>query len=89
MKLEGYTGKVSKTDFGNYSGKFTSTVFLADSGDALSATDEGYVIVWGSQFSTVLLDDPTEANMKIASKVLCFAVEYIILFLWIKHLNVC
>ena len=69
LKLEGYTGKVSKTDFGNYSGKFTSTVFLAESGNALTATDEGYVIVWGSQFSTVLLDDPTDANMKIASKV--------------------
>lgn len=69
MKLEGYTGRVSKTDFGNYSGKFTSTVFLADTGDALTATDEGFVIVWGSQFSTVLLDDPSEANMKIASKV--------------------
>lgn len=69
LKLEGYTGKVSKTDFGNYSGKFTSTVFLADTGDALTSTDEGYVIVWGSQFSTVLLDDPTDANMKIASKV--------------------
>ena len=72
MKLEGYTGKVSKTDFGNYSGKFTTTTFLADTGTALSATDEGFVIVWGSQFSTVLLDDPSEANMKIASKVSLF-----------------
>ena len=69
MKLEGYAGKVSKTDFGNYSGKFTSTAFLADTGNALTATDEGYVIVWGNQFSAVLMDDTTDGSMKIASKV--------------------
>lgn len=70
FRLEGYTGKVSKTDFGHYSGKFTSTIFFADSGSALTATDEGYVVVWGSQFSTVLLDDPNDRNMKMASKVI-------------------
>lgn len=70
LKLEGYTGKVSKADFGNYSGRFTSTVFLSDTGSALTATDEGYIIVWGSEFSTVLLDDPSNSGMKIASKVL-------------------
>lgn len=61
--------KVSKTDFGHYSGKFTSTIFFTDSGNALTATDDGYVIVWGNQFSTVLLDDPNDRNIKMASKV--------------------
>jgi len=70
FKLEGYTGKVSKTDFGHYSGKFTSTIFFSDSGNALTATNEGFVVVWGNQFSTVLLDDPNDRNMKMASKVI-------------------
>ena len=61
--------KVSKTDFGHYSGKFTSTVYFATSGNALTATDDGFVIVWGNQFSNVLLDDPNERHIKMASKV--------------------
>lgn len=72
LKLEGYAAKVSKTDFGHYSGKFTSTIFFPNSGNALTATEDGYVIVWGSQFSNVLLDDPSDRNIKMASKVLIY-----------------
>jgi hypothetical protein len=69
MKLEGYMARISKTDFGHYSGKFTSTIFFANTGNALTATEDGYVIVWGNQFSNVLLDDPSDRNIKMASKV--------------------
>jgi hypothetical protein len=69
MKLEGYMARISKTDFGHYSGKFTSTIFFSNSGNALTATEDGYVIVWGNQFSNVLLDDPSDRNIKMASKV--------------------
>lgn len=69
FKLEGYVGKVSKADFGHYSGKHTATVFLPSNGQAVTGTDDGFVIVWGSQFSTILLDDPSEHHMMMASKV--------------------
>lgn len=70
MKLEGYVGKISKTDFGHYSGKLTTTIFLGSSGNALSSTDEGYVILWETQYATVLLDNPGDKLMRTASKVM-------------------
>ena len=69
LNLEGYIGKVSKTDFGHYTGKFTSTIFLTGTETALSSTDDGYVIVWETQYATVLLDDPADRLMRTASKV--------------------
>ena len=69
LKLEGYMGKVSKTDFGNYSGKHTSTTFLGDTGNAVTSTDEGFIVLWASQFSSILLDDPSCHQMKMAAKV--------------------
>jgi hypothetical protein len=68
--LEGYIGKVSKTDFGHYSGNFTSTVYLSGTETALTATNDGYVIIWETQYSTVLLDDPSDSLMRTASKVI-------------------
>eukprot|EP01041_Mallomonas_annulata_P010368 gene10368-21631_t len=68
--LEGYTGKVSKTDFGHYSGKFTSTLYLSGTETALTSTDEGFVVVWETQYATVLLDDPADRLMRTASKVI-------------------
>jgi len=68
--LEGYVGKVSKTDFGHYSGRFSSTIYLSGSETALTSTDDGYVIVWETQYATVLLDDPADRSMRTASKVI-------------------
>lgn len=71
FSLEGYNGRAAKADFGHYSGKFTSTIFFAERGSsAATATDEGFVIVWGSQFSTILLDNPANKSMKMATKVI-------------------
>lgn len=44
--LESYRGKVSKTDIGFYSGEFTTSIFLPDSDISLTATSQGYIIVW-------------------------------------------
>lgn len=70
FNLEGYVGKVSKTDFGHYSGRFTYTLYLAGTETALTATEDGYVIVWETQYATVLLDDPGDRLMRTATKVI-------------------
>lgn len=70
FSLEGYIGKVSKTDFGHYSGKFTTTVFLTGTDTVITATDEGYIIIWETQYATVLLEDPSDKFMRTASKVI-------------------
>jgi cilia- and flagella-associated protein 251 len=44
--LESYKGKVAKTDIGFYSGDFTTSIFLPDSEISLTATSQGYIIVW-------------------------------------------
>lgn len=81
--MEGYVGKVSKTDFGHFSGKLTSSVFLGTSGNALTCTDEGYTILWETQYATVLLDDPNDRLMRTASKVpfclICESVYFLLL----------
>jgi len=72
FKLEGYVGKVSKTDFGHFSGRLTKTIFLGKSGNALTCSDEGYTILWETQYATILLDDANNGDkvMRTASKVL-------------------
>lgn len=72
FRLEGYVGKVSKTDFGHFSGRLTNTIFLGNSGNALTCSDEGYTILWETQYSTILLDDANNGDklMRTASKVL-------------------
>lgn len=72
FRLEGYVGKVSKTDFGHFSGRLTNTIFLGKSGNALTCSDEGYTILWETQYATILLDDANSGDklMRTASKVL-------------------
>lgn len=50
--LESYNGKVSKTDVGNFSGEFTSTLFLPEAETALTATSHGYIVVWENRAET-------------------------------------
>jgi len=69
FNLASYAGRVSKTDLGNFSGDFVTTVFLPSTENALTATSEGYVIVWESN-----VDDEKQKllgyAMKEATKVL-------------------
>lgn len=65
FNLEGYTGKASKKDVGHYSGKFTGTIFLPGSGNCLTSTSDGYVIVWGAQLGL-----QNRNSLRVASKVI-------------------
>jgi len=67
--IEGYVGKATKGDLGFFSGNFTQSIFLPETGDVISVTDGGYAISWGTQFSKVLLGDNNEATTRTASKV--------------------
>ena len=70
FSLEGYAGKISKADFGHAAGRFTSTIFLPGTGNALTVTSEGSAILWETQFATVLMGAQKERLMRSASKVL-------------------
>lgn len=69
FNLASYSGRVSKTDLGHFGGDFVTTVFLPATENALTATNEGYVIVWESN-----VDDEKQKllgyAMKEATKVL-------------------
>jgi WD40 repeat protein len=69
FNLASYSGRVSKTDLGNFGGDFVTTIFLPATENALTATTEGYVIVWESN-----ADEEKEKMMghamKEATKVL-------------------
>lgn len=50
--LESYRGKVTKTDIGFYGGEFTTSIFLPESDVSLTATSQGYLIVWENKKDT-------------------------------------
>ena len=69
-RIEGYVGKVSKSDLGYFSGSFTQSMFLPDSGgNAITATDEGYTILWETTFSKALIGASDDKNLLSAAKV--------------------
>lgn len=68
FNLEGYTGKASKKDVGHYSGAFTGTIFLPNTGTCLTSTADGYVLVWAKQSVGGVHRD--ENSLRVASKVL-------------------
>ena len=70
FNLDHYSGKVSKTDLGNYGGELVSTIFLPSTENAVTATSEGYVIVWETNSSFKGGSDEVNASMKEATKVL-------------------
>lgn len=74
FNLDSYFGKVSKADLGNYSGSFVTTTYLKGTETALTATSDGYVIVWETQFEMKKKNhDPNNSAhnfMKKATKVL-------------------
>lgn len=68
--IDGYIGKIKKTSVGNFSGNLTSSVYIGDSGSAVSATDGGYLILWEAQKDKLLLDNEEKnKSFLVASKV--------------------
>eukprot|EP00599_Poterioochromonas_sp_BG-1_P007632 CAMPEP_0173138452 /NCGR_PEP_ID=MMETSP1105-20130129/3699_1 /TAXON_ID=2985 /ORGANISM="Ochromonas sp., Strain BG-1" /LENGTH=858 /DNA_ID=CAMNT_0014051051 /DNA_START=306 /DNA_END=2882 /DNA_ORIENTATION=- len=53
FRLESYFGKISKLDLGNFSGEFTSSIFLPNTETALTATSHGYIVVWENRNITI------------------------------------
>lgn len=71
LLLEHYVGAVSKTDLGNFSGRFVSTIFLPSTENCITATSDGYVVVWENKNDVpVKKNSDLFSTMKIATKVL-------------------
>ena len=68
--IDGYIGKIKKTSVGSFSGNLTTSIYIGDSGSAISATDAGYVILWEAQKDRLLMDgDEKSKSLLVASKV--------------------
>lgn len=70
FSLEGYVGKITKADFGRLSGRFTSTIFLPGTGNAITTSQGGAAILWESQFATVLAEAKNERQIRSISKII-------------------
>jgi WD40 repeat protein len=46
FNFEFYAAKVPRSEFSNLTGKFSSTVFLPGTKTAITATTDGFVVVW-------------------------------------------
>ena len=68
--IDGYNGKFRRRSLGNFGGQLTSTIFMSNSCSAVSATDDGYVLLWESQNSSLLLDKGKDKGLMSASKVI-------------------
>eukprot|EP01034_Spumella_vulgaris_P030684 gene30684-37937_t len=67
--LNSYFGKVSKADLGHYGGQFSTSIFLPGTDNALTATNEGYVVLWEAQPDSNGNPEST-STIKVATKVL-------------------
>jgi hypothetical protein len=67
FSIEGYAGKASKTDLGHFSGSYTGTIFLQGTDKCLTATSDGYVIVWGNHIGVSKTAE--QRKLRTASKV--------------------
>lgn len=72
MNLEYYIGVASKTDLGFFSGRYVSTIFLPSTENCLSATSDGYVIVWETrtELPSKRIGEAPPKSMKVATKML-------------------
>ena len=70
FSLDGYVGKITKADFGRMSGRFTSTIFLPGTGNAITTTQGGAAILWETQYATVLVEAKNEKQMRSISKII-------------------
>lgn len=83
FSCEGFSARVSKSEFGFFSGKFTSTLYLSGTGNAITSTSDGYVIFWESRASqgdkhshgqthkSILSHSPVHAASKVLRLVEC------------------
>lgn len=71
--LDSYIGRVSKLDLGHYSGQFVSSIYLPGTGNAVTATSCGYVILWESNASdsTPSVTSPVRVATKVLRLVEC------------------
>lgn len=75
FNFEYYVCKVPKSDFSHLSGKYTCSIFLSGTNTAITATSDGFVIVWepfnermrGAE--NKLEQSAKKKHMKAASKV--------------------
>ncbi len=67
FSVEGYAGKASKKDLGQFSGAYTGTIFLPSTNRCVTSTSDGYVLLWGSHPGVSA--KPVDEGMKTASKV--------------------
>ena len=65
-----YNGKVSKSDLGAFEGDYVTSIFLPMTENALTATSEGYVIVWESVVDESQPEEVKNSSIKNATKVL-------------------
>lgn len=68
FSVEGYAGKASKKDLGQFSGAFTGTIFLPSTNRCVTSTSDGYVLLWGSHPGVSA--KPVDEGMKTASKAI-------------------
>lgn len=68
FSLEAYTATASKKDVGPYHGHFATSIFLAGTENAITATSEGFVIVWEADISAKKTEE--HKCVKVPTKVL-------------------
>lgn len=75
FNFEYYVCKVPKSDFSHLSGKYTCSLFLSGTNTAITATSDGFVIVWEPYNERIggaegrLEPSAKKKHMKAASKV--------------------
>lgn len=81
---------MSKVEFSHLAGEFTSSQFLCGSNSVVTATSEGYIIVWEPLHERTG-GSATEKEIKSKKKVLRAASKvmlYLILFLAWKFISI-
>ena len=67
--VQSYQSKISKADIGNFTGSFTACTYLNDTGNVVTCTSEGYVILWEEAV-------PSSKYMKKPTKVCSFYCSF-------------
>ena len=67
--IDGYNGKFKKHSLGHFSGNLVNTIYVGNTGNAVSFTDEGYIILWEKGGVLDLSNKDHSKSMYNASKV--------------------
>ena len=70
-------------------GALTSTVFIPNSGAAITSSEDGHIIVWESEFSTIYIDNPTKDTkvMRSSTKVRFLPLKRVQKIDYIMHVS--